>query len=177
VAVIKDGFTDDPINALINGEPSVLLTVYKTKEEDALVISEAVQQFILQKQMQLPAGAEIEILYDNTDMLRSRINMLSKNLIIGLMIVFLLLWCFLNARLSFWGGMGIPVCIAGAMAILWAIGGTINMVSLFGLIMVCGPCLYASVEQGALLALYFALYCREYPSLNHRVDQGRHPEV
>jgi multidrug efflux pump subunit AcrB len=64
--------------------------------------------------------------------------MLSKNLIIGLMIVFLLRWCFLNARLSFWGGMGIPVSIAGAMAILWAIGGTINMISLFGLILILG---------------------------------------
>ncbi|MDY7031331.1 MAG: efflux RND transporter permease subunit, partial [Thermodesulfobacteriota bacterium] len=138
VATINDGFTEDPVNALINGEPAVLLIVYKTKEEDALVISEAVQQFISQKQMQLPVGANIKILYDYTGMLRSRISLLTKNSIIGLMIVFLLLWTFLNARLSFWGGMGIPISIAGAMAILWAIGGTINMISLFGLIMVLG---------------------------------------
>ncbi len=153
VASINDGFTEDPINALINGEPSVLLILYKTKEEDALVISEAVQQFISQKQMQLPVGAYIKIFYDNTEMLRSRINMLSKNLIIGLMIVFLLLWCFLNARLSFWGGMGIPVSIAGAMAILWAIGGTINMISLFGLIMVLGIVVDDAIVVGE--AIYF----------------------
>ncbi|MCP4274769.1 MAG: efflux RND transporter permease subunit, partial [Gammaproteobacteria bacterium] len=153
VATINDGFTEDPINALINGEPSVLLTVYKTKEEDALVISEAVQQFISQKQMQLPVGANIKIFYDNTDMLRSRINMLSKNLIIGLMIVFLLLWCFLNVRLSFWAGMGIPVSIAGAMAILWAIGGTINMVSLLGLILVLGIVVDDAIVVGE--AIYF----------------------
>ena len=153
VASINDGFTEDPINALINGEPSVLLILYKTKEEDALIISEAVQQFISQKQMQLPVGANIKILYDNTEMLRSRINMLSKNLIIGLMIVFLLLWCFLNARLSFWGGMGIPVSIAGAMAILWAIGGTINMISLFGLIMVLGIVVDDAIVVGE--AIYF----------------------
>ena len=153
LATINDGFTEDPINALINGEPSVLLVIYKTKEEDALVISEAVQQFILQKQMQLPVGANIKILYDNTEMLRSRINMLSKNLIIGLMIVFSLLWCFLNARLSFWGGMGIPVSIAGAMAILWAIGGTINMVSLLGLILVLGIVVDDAIVVGE--AIYF----------------------
>jgi len=153
VATINDGFTEDPINALINGEPSVLLVIYKTKEEDALVISEAVQQFILQKQMQLPVGAYINIFYDNTEMLRSRINMLSKNLIIGLMIVFLLLWCFLNVRLSFWGGMGIPVSIAGAMAILWAIGGTINMISLFGLILVLGIVVDDAIVVGE--AIYF----------------------
>ncbi len=153
VAFINDGFTEDPINALINGEPSVLLIVYKTKEEDALVISEAVQQFISQKQRQLPAGANIKIFYDNTDMLRSRISLLTKNGIIGLTIVFLLLWCFLNARLSFWSGMGIPISIAGALAILWAMGGTINMISLFGLIMVLGIVVDDAIVVGE--AIYF----------------------
>ncbi len=138
VAFINDGFTEDPIYAKINGAPSVLIIVYKTKEEDALIISEAVQQFVSQKQQQLPAGSQIEILFDNTDVLRSRIDLLVRNGIIGLMIVFLMLWCFLNVRLSFWGGMGIPISISGALTILWAMGGTINMVSLFGLIMVLG---------------------------------------
>ncbi len=153
VATIIDGFTEDPINALINGEPSVLLIVYKTKEEDALVISEAVQQFISQKQQQLPDGANIKIFYDNTEMLRSRINLLVKNGIIGLTIVFLLLWCFLNARLSFWSGMGIPISIAGALVILWAMGGTINMISLFSLIMVLGIVVDDAIVVGE--AIYF----------------------
>jgi multidrug efflux pump subunit AcrB len=88
VASINDGFTEDPINALINGEPSVLLILYKTKEEDALVISEAVQKYLLQKELLLPDGANIKIFYDNTDMLRSRIDLLVRNGIIGLIIVF-----------------------------------------------------------------------------------------
>ena len=138
LARIVDGFAEDPIQATINGAPAVTMIVYKTKEEDALVISRAVKRYVAQKAQQIPPGAYLRILYDNTDMLRDRINLLLKNGIIGLSIVFLLLWMFLNIRLSFWGGMGIPVSIAGAMAILWAIGGTINMVSLFGFIMVLG---------------------------------------
>jgi multidrug efflux pump subunit AcrB len=153
LATINDGFTEDPINALINGEPSVLLIVYKTQEEDALVISEAVQKYISQKQRQLPAGTNIKILYDNTDMLRSRIDLLVRNGMIGLMIVFILLWTFLNARLSFWAGMGIPISIAGALAILWAVGGTINMISLFGLIMVLGIVVDDAIIVGE--AIYF----------------------
>ncbi len=153
IATINDGFTEDPINALINGEPSVLLIVYKTQEEDALVISEAVQKYISQKELQLPAGSNIKILYDNTDMLRSRIDLLVRNGIIGLMIVFILLWTFLNARLSFWGGMGIPISIAGALTILWAVGGTINMISLFGLIMVLGIVVDDAIVVGE--AIYF----------------------
>lgn len=138
LAAIDDGFTEDPIKALINGDPSVLLIVYKTREEDSLAISEAIQKFVGKKQRLIPPGANIKILYDNTEMLRARINVLLKNGAIGLAIVFLLLWTFLNGRLSFWVGMGIPVSIMGALAILWSIGGTINLISLFGLIMVLG---------------------------------------
>ena len=138
IARISDGFEEDPIDALINGEPSVMLIVYKTKEEDALAIAGAVYEFLAEKKAQTPPGTGVKVLYDNTDMLRARIDLLVKNGIIGMMIVFLALWAFLNARLSFWGGMGIPVSIAGALAILWALGGTINMISLFSLIMVLG---------------------------------------
>ena len=153
VAAIKDGFTEDPAQALINGEPAVMLIVYKTRDEDALAISAAVQQFIAQQQQHLPSGASIKVLYDNTDMLRSRIDLLSKNFIIGMIIVFLLLWCFLNARLSFWAGMGIPISIAGALAVLWALGGTINMVSLFAFIMVLGIVVDDAIVVGE--AIYF----------------------
>ena len=86
-------------------------------------------------------------------MLTARINLLIKNGLIGLMVVFTLLWAFLNGRLSFWAGMGIPVSIAGAMAIVWALGGTINMVSLFGLIMVLGIVVDDAIIVGE--AIYF----------------------
>lgn len=153
VAFINDGFKEDPIDAKINGTPSVVIMVYKTQEQDALVISKAVRQFIFQKQQQLPAGSNIKILFDNTDMLRSRIDLLVRNGLYGLMIVFLMLWTFLNARLSFWVGMGIPISIAGALAILWTIGGTINMVSLFGMIMVLGIIVDDAIVVGE--AIYF----------------------
>jgi multidrug efflux pump subunit AcrB len=153
VAHINDGFKEDPATAGINGKPSILFTVYKTPQEDALVISKAVRRYISQKQKQLPAGSNIKLLSDNTDMLRSRIDLLVRNGIIGLIIVLMLLWTFLNTRLSFWGGMGIPISIAGAMTILWAIGGTINMVSLFGLIMVLGIIVDDAIVVGE--AVYF----------------------
>ncbi|MEE4607826.1 MAG: efflux RND transporter permease subunit, partial [Desulfobacteraceae bacterium] len=138
LATIDDGFTEDPVQGAINGERAVMLLVYKTKEEDALQISEAVQAFVAERRQVLPAGANFQVLYDNTEMLRARINLLVKNGLIGLVIVFFSLWLFLDLRLSFWAGMGIPVSIAGALALLWWIGGTLNMISLFGFIMVLG---------------------------------------
>lgn len=154
VAQIVDGFSEDPIDATINGDPSVMLIVYKTKEEDSLAISKAVQKFVDAKNDILPAGANLKVLYDNTNMLRDRINLLLKNGIIGLSIVFALLWMFLNLRLSFWGGMGIPISIAGALAIVWALGGTINMISLFGFIMVLGVIVDDAIVVGEAIYVH-----------------------
>lgn len=138
IADIKDGFSEDPMEATVNGDPALMILVSKTREEDSLTISKGIRDFVKAKQFTLPTGAHINILYDNTDILRSRIDLLVKNGIMGIIIVFILLWVFLNVRLSFWAGMGIPVAVAGGLMVLWAVGGTINMISLFGLIMVLG---------------------------------------
>lgn len=138
VAKIKDDFEDNPVRALIDGKPAVMVMVIKAKGEDSLAIAKEVNAYVLQKQAQLPKGADLKILYDNTLLLQDRISLLVENGIQGLIIVFFSLWIFLNGRLAFWVGMGIPVSIAGALFILWSIGETINMISLFGLIMVLG---------------------------------------
>lgn len=138
IATIRDGFEEDPARAYINGKRSVIITVSKTDEENALLIAKEVHAFIEKLNRELPEGIALNVLYDRTTSLRARINLLTKNGTMGLMIVFILLWAFLNTRLSFWVGMGIPISLAGGMGILWAIGGTINMLSLFGFILVLG---------------------------------------
>lgn len=138
IAEIRDGFSEDPIFASINDKPAMFVQVSKTEDEDAIKISDAVTRFVETKQKILPPGAHITVFYDTTDSLRARIDLLTRNGVIGLCLVFFLLWLFLDLRLSFWAGLGIPISIAGAMFILWSIGATINMISLFGLIMVLG---------------------------------------
>ncbi|MCP4022026.1 MAG: efflux RND transporter permease subunit [Desulfobacteraceae bacterium] len=138
IAKIVDGFTEDPSRAYINGKRAVLITATKTDEENALVISRIIKNFVEDLKNELPQDIEVGILYDRSEMLKARINLLTKNGTFGLIIVFILLWAFLNTRLSIWVGMGIPISLAGAMAIFWGLGGTINMISLFGLILVLG---------------------------------------
>ncbi len=138
LAKINDGFMQDPIFATIDDLPAMFVQIAKTEDEDAIKISNAVQAFIAEKAKVLPPGVHISVFYDTTDSLRARIRLLTRNGIIGLSLVFFLLWLFLDFRLSFWAGLGIPISIAGAMFILWSVGATINMISLFGLIMVLG---------------------------------------
>ncbi|ACL05103.1 acriflavin resistance protein [Desulfatibacillum aliphaticivorans] len=138
IAAIRDGFAEDPVEATIDGERAVLVHIFKTSEEDSLGISKTVHKFLEEKQKVLPPGAKIGLLYESTDILKARINLLLKNGLVGLILVLILLFLFLNARLSFWGGMGIPVSMAGALIICWSLGATINMISLFGFILVLG---------------------------------------
>ncbi len=138
IAEIRDGFTEDPVFASIDDQPAMFVQVSKTEDEDAIKISDAVSRFVEKKQQALPPGVHIGVFYDTTDSLRARIDLLTRNGMIGLCLVFFMLWLFLDLRLSFWAGLGIPISIAGAMFILWSIGATINMISLFGLIMVLG---------------------------------------
>jgi multidrug efflux pump subunit AcrB len=138
LATIRDGFSEDPIYLALDGERASMLIVYKTEEEDSLAIAKAVHAYVEEQQERLPEGANMKILIDLSEMLRARIDLLTKNGVIGLCLVFFLLWVFLDFRLSFWAGMGMPISVAGALAIMWGIGATINMISLFGLIMVIG---------------------------------------
>ncbi|MDU9047502.1 MAG: efflux RND transporter permease subunit [Candidatus Electrothrix sp. Rat3] len=138
LATIRDSFTEDPIISEVNDEPAAFVMVFKTQEEDAIHIADTVQQYVEEKQTLLPPGAHLEIFYDNTRALRARINLLTRNGIVGLILVFCLLWLFLDLRLAFWSGMGIPISLSGAMFILWYMGETMNMISLFGVIMVLG---------------------------------------
>ncbi|MBC8209068.1 MAG: efflux RND transporter permease subunit [Desulfobulbaceae bacterium] len=138
LAHIDDGFNEDPILAEIDDERAMFVMVYKTTDEDALDVAHAVRTYVETKQQMLPPGVAIEIFYDTTESLQARIDLLTWNGLIGLGLVFFILWLFLDPRLSFWAGMGIPISICGAMFILWSIGVTINMISLFGLIMVLG---------------------------------------
>ena len=138
LGTVVDGFTEDPVIAKVNGRRAVFLNIMKTSEEDALKIARSVRKFAGEQTPLLPEGLGMEVVYDWSVMLTGRINLLLKNGLIGLSFVFLLLWIFLDLRLSFWAGMGMPISVAGALGIMWAIGATINMISLFGLIMVLG---------------------------------------
>ncbi len=135
---INDTFSEDSILSTVNGKTAVILTVFKTREEDAIKIADSVNGFIDNLKNSTPPGAEIGVLFDNSNSIRHQVNILVKNGVVGLALVFMILWLFLSARLSLWTGMGILISVVGGIAIVWAIGGTVNMISIFGFIMVLG---------------------------------------
>ncbi|MCP4750609.1 MAG: efflux RND transporter permease subunit [Proteobacteria bacterium] len=138
LATIRDGFEDTPVETRLNGRRAVVVNIYKTGKEDSLKISAAVRRYLERQGGRLPEGSSIRVINDTAESIRSQIDALIKNAGLGLVIVFILLWLFLNTRVSFWAGVGIVVSIVGGMTVLWVSGGTINMISIFGFIMVLG---------------------------------------
>jgi multidrug efflux pump subunit AcrB len=138
IAVIKDTFEDSVMISRFNGKPAVALNVFKTEQEDTIYISDKVKEFLAQKEKELPRSINLTVIHDMADYIKGRLNMLVDNGIIGLILVFTCLWMFLDIRLSFWVTLGIPISLAGAMIIMYMAGCSINMLSLFGFIMVLG---------------------------------------
>ena len=139
IAKIRDTFNEDKKSVLrFNGKPCVMIAVYKTGNEDSIKISETVAAFLKEKQKTFPNNLHITKCFDISRIINGRLNILVSNGIIGLVLVILILWLFLDIRLSLWVAMGIPVSIAGGLAIMSYFGCSMNMITMFGLIMVLG---------------------------------------
>jgi len=138
IADIRDAFEETAQFGTFNGKRAVIIVVQATEGEDAITMVKAVNAFVERKRRDLPGDLRLDAWRDLSRLIQDRIDVLSRNGLLGFALVFLLLWLFLDLRLAFWVGLGIPVSLAGGMVITAMTGGTINMLSLFALIMVLG---------------------------------------
>jgi multidrug efflux pump subunit AcrB len=122
----------------VGDNPAVSIRVDRADLGDAIRMQTRVQSVADEMQLILPEGVKIELIRTRAQSISDRLNILVDNGLMGLGLVVLLLFIFLNARTAFWVAAGIPVAMFAAVAIMYAAGLTINMVSLFGLIITLG---------------------------------------
>ena len=139
VANIVDGFEDVDISSRFDGRPAVLVNVYRTGEQNTLLISDAVRDYIENvAPSQLPEGVHLQLWNDGSKLLKGRLNLLMRNGATGLFFVFLVLALFLRPSLAFLVALGIPASFAGGIWMMPELGVSINMISLFAFILVLG---------------------------------------
>jgi len=138
IARISDGFEESDLRSRYNGKPSERILVYRVGEQTPTDVSKAVHEKMEEIKSQLPSSVRTQIVRDSSIILEDRINLLMKNLWLGLGLVFLTLSLFLRVDLSFWIMMGIPISFAGAMISMPITDSSINMISLFAFILVLG---------------------------------------
>lgn len=137
VADVRDRWADNPDRSYMNGEPSVVVTVQNTLEEDMITITDKVKEYVENFNLENET-IKATIIRDGSVILRQRMALLTENGIIGFSIVVLLLAMFLHWRLAFWVAIAIPISFAGMFIVASLLGVTINVISLFGMILVIG---------------------------------------
>ncbi|MGI9298446.1 MAG: efflux RND transporter permease subunit [Gammaproteobacteria bacterium] len=123
---------------LFNGRPSVELHLRRRAQDNTLESAERIYEWLEEKRAELPPGMEIVAHDERWRLVESRLNLLLKNGWQGLILVLLVLFVFLNGRVAFWVAAGIPAVFLGTLFMMQMLGGTINMISMFALIMATG---------------------------------------
>ena len=138
IARVSDTFEDEWQQATLNGVRCAVLVVTAADGEDIVKSARAVRAYVEQRQATLPAGVELLPWADWSTPVRDRLGMLVKNGMQGFVLVFFTLWLFLNVRLSAWVAAGIPISFLGTLYVLYLGGMTLNMITMFSLILALG---------------------------------------
>lgn len=138
VAVVNDGFEDNPILATLNGEPSILLQVMTTETMDIVTASQSIRKWIDDRQETLPTGAKLTLWTDNAEDFNSRMQTIGSSAFMGLLLVLLVLMLTLRPKVAFWVAVGISTAYAGAFVLLPSMGVSLNMLSTFAFLLVLG---------------------------------------
>lgn len=156
VATVRDEFEDRDLKARFNGKPAVMVAVNRTDEQDTIAISETTIDYIQKHQAGMPAGISLGYWFNMADMVQERIDLLLKNGLQGIVLVFVVLALFLDLGLSFWVASGIPISFMGAFLILGYLDASINMLSLFGFIMTLGILVDDAIIVGENVYTHYA---------------------
>ncbi len=138
ISNINDGFEETPLFARWNGKPCVMIAVARVGDQNAIDLANTVKDYLARRQQSLPDGVDLDFWNDRSEIVIGRLNTLLTSALQGGFLVFLVLALFLRLSLAIWVCVGIPVAFMGAIAFMPQLGVTINIISLFGFILVLG---------------------------------------
>ncbi len=138
IAKIHDGYEETDQATYFNGKPAVRLTAYRVGDETPIDVAKAARAIAADLDDELPDGVSVTIWDDDSELLASRIDLLVRNAKSGLILVLITLALFLHRRLAAWVAVGIPISFLGAFVLMGSMGVSINMITLFALIVTLG---------------------------------------
>jgi len=137
VAEVKDTWSENPDRTYYNGDVAINVTVSNTNNEDLISSADKIKEYIY-KFNQQNSNVTLNISSDASITLNQRTQLLVQNGIFGILLVLFFLALFLNVRLAFWVAFGLPISFFGMFVFAAQLGVTINVLSLFGMIIVIG---------------------------------------
>ena len=147
VAVVRDRFSETPNATYFNQQLAVNVTVTSTNNEDLVSSAEKVKKYIETYNAKYN-NVQLNVVRDLSITLKQRTALLAENAVVGMLLVLLFLSLFLNTRLAFWVAFGLPISFLGMFIFAGQFDVTINVLSLFGMIIVIG----ILVDDGIVIA-------------------------
>ncbi len=147
VATIKDRWEENPNRLYFNGNPAISFNVSATNNEDLIANADSASEF-MEKFNASSANAQLNVTRDSSITLKQRTELLRENGFIGILLVLLLLSIFLKPTLALWVAFGLPISFLGMFIFAPYFGVTINVLSLFAMIIVIG----ILVDDGIVIA-------------------------
>lgn len=162
VARVRVQGTDRARAYFVGEDPAMSIRVDRSDAGDAIKIQQQVEEVVARMQASLPKGVTAQLIRTRAEAITGRLNILIDNGLMGLALVVVLLFLFLNARTAFWVAAGIPASMFAAIALMYVFGITINMISLFGLIITLGIVVDDAIVVGEH-ADFRSRHLREHP--------------
>ena len=138
IATITDGFAESSRFSTFDGKKTISIQVNAIGDDDILDVTSKVKKYVSEIQNKLPKNIHISHWSDISHYVNGRIDLMTKNLMLGGLLVLLILTLFLRLKVAFWVMVGLPVAFLGTFLVMPYVGVTINMLSLFGFILVLG---------------------------------------
>ena len=138
IAKITDGFEETGFHGKFNQQNSVELEVFRIGKQSPIDIETKVEEILADFESALPPGVKIRIDSNRAEDFRERLSLLTENGLLAIVIVLTILGLFLEYRLAFWVMMGMTISFIGAMVFLPVVDISINMISMFGFLIVLG---------------------------------------
>jgi len=158
IANIVDGFEEIDQYAELNGDPAMLIQIWRVGNDNALKISSSVLNYVATRERSLPEGLHLTVWNNEANELIGRLSAIIDSALSGLVLVIVSLSLFLRVRLALWVSAGIPVAIFGAIALFPAMDLSLSTLSLMGLLLslgvvvddaiVVGERIYTKEQQG-----------------------------
>lgn len=137
VATVRDRWSETPDRNYFNGKPSVQITVDATISEDLIEVADKTKAYV-ETFNESHDNVQLDVVRDSSITIIQRTELLLKNGGQGILLVLFFLALFLKPRLAFWVAFGLPIAFLGMFMFAGYFNVTINVLSLFGMIIVIG---------------------------------------
>ena len=174
IAEVREEFQDRQYMRTFNGQRAIGLEIYRVGKETPPAVSRAVREIMADIEPSLPDGVQYAVRSDRSTVYSQRLNLLSKNFALGLVLVLGLLGLFLEFRLAFWVTMGIPISFLGSFLFLPGLDASLNVISMFAFIVTLGIVVDDAIVVGENI---FEHRERGYPPLQAAIIGARQVAV